>query len=92
MTNLDSLIAIGSFALGLLTALGGALVAYLKAKSTRELKAYAAERDFQHLKRSYEALALAVAELGKEQDNNFEQLHLNQIEIKAILLGRYKEN
>lgn len=46
-------LALAGFVLGLFTSLAGALAWY----ATSVRKRYAAERDFQHLKRNYEQLA-----------------------------------
>lgn len=51
--DMGNYLALGGFILGLLTSLFGAIAWYGSAVQKR----YAAERDFQHLKRNYEQLA-----------------------------------
>lgn len=53
MISLNDFVAIAGFLLGVITAFGGWLAWY--ASSVK--KAYAAERDFNHLRRNYEQLA-----------------------------------
>lgn len=61
-------------------------------------KGYAAERDFQHLQRNYEALIQNMnfltknferdfADIRKENDQQSDRIIENQIEIKALLLS-----
>lgn len=53
MISFNEFVAIGGFILGLLTSLAGFLTWY----GSSVKKAYAAERDFNHLRRNYEQLA-----------------------------------
>jgi hypothetical protein len=53
LISLNDFVAIGGFVLGILTAFCGWLAWY----GSSVKKAYAAERDFNHLRRNYEQLA-----------------------------------
>ena len=59
MISLNDFVAIAGFLLGIITAFGGWLAWY--ASSVK--KAYAAERDFNHLKRNYEQLVQNQTEM-----------------------------
>jgi predicted nucleic acid-binding protein len=61
-------------------------------------KGYAAEREFLHIKESFQSLTYNidfltkeidrdVAELAKENDRRFDRIDQNQLEIKALLLA-----
>jgi nitrogen fixation protein FixH len=67
--SLNDFVAISGFILGLITALAGWLAWY----GTAVRKRYAAERDFNHLRRNYEQLAenqkiilLAMDKIGED--------------------------
>lgn len=76
--------------IGLMTATAGAIAWY----SANVRKQYAAERDFQHLKRNYESLSQAIAQVIQDQDERFDQLDKSLLQINAILqnivLGKSK--
>ena len=72
-------IALGGLGLGLLTSLAAALTWHTNGTK----KAYAAERDFQHIKRNYEQAQQALKSL---QDDN-ETLQTSLIEIKALMIA-----
>ena len=65
-------------ALSLLTGIAGA-VAWVQARTRKE---YAAERDFGHLKRSYEALTRNVEQLWRLNDERYDAMtrQLDRIE------------
>jgi hypothetical protein len=50
-----------------------------------EKKAYAAERDFQHLMRKYDALALSIDTLMTYQKNEVQGLEIDLKEVKQLL-------
>ena len=52
-----------------------------------KVKAYAAERDFNHLKNNQEQLKLAVTDL----QDDFEHLKDTQIEMRTLLNGSYNQ-
>jgi hypothetical protein len=53
--------------------------------STYIRKRYAAERDYAHLKRNYEALSIAVTALDKMLDSRLDRIEGTQIEQKVLL-------
>lgn len=74
-------------ALGLFTFIGGILAWY----SAAVVKRYAAQRDFQHLTRSYEQLVANQANILKELDNRFDRLDRDIGDVRnqqTILLSR----
>lgn len=77
MSAIAALLPFAGFAVGLLTALAG-LFAYYK-NSLR--KSYAAERDFQHLRRNQEQLVQSLIEI----DNSIEGLRIEIVRIEAKL-------
>ncbi|MEO1741296.1 MAG: hypothetical protein AAFR99_05750 [Cyanobacteria bacterium J06629_9] len=48
-------------------------------------KAYAAKRDFGHLKRNYEGVSATLAGMDKTLDDRFDRIELDQREIKALV-------
>jgi hypothetical protein len=70
-----------SLAIGVFTSIIG-VTAWYSAYVRRQ---YAAERDFQHLKRNYEGLRDAVVKLTADQDERFDKIDLAQIQIQSIL-------
>jgi hypothetical protein len=62
-----------------LTTIGGGLAWY----SARVKKTYAAERDFQHLKRSYDALTLNVEQVWRHLDERCDRIDLKLSVIAA---------
>jgi hypothetical protein len=78
---LDSALAIGGFLLGLGTTLVG-IVAWL---SQSAKKRYAAERDFEHLKRNYQQLVEGQATLLRELEERADRLQ-NALERQQIVL------
>ncbi|NJL42040.1 MAG: hypothetical protein HC833_21820 [Leptolyngbyaceae cyanobacterium RM1_406_9] len=59
------------------------LEAELQRDAENKVKAYAAERDFQHIKRNYEQALEAMKELQHDVDENTRTL----IEVKALVLA-----
>lgn len=75
------LASILSISMGLFSFLAGALLWY---KGSVE-KRYAAQRDFGHLKNSYNQLSRALETLVKEQDERFDQIDDSVKELKLII-------
>lgn len=69
---LDSALAIGGFLMGVGTMLVG-VVAWISQSSK---KRYAAERDFEHLKRNYQQLAEGQATLLRELEERADRLQM----------------
>lgn len=78
--DIDTLVAVAGFGIGILTSMGGVLIAYLKAKTARARKEYAAERDFNHLKNNYLNLSEAVTDVQEEVEQQFRELQRNNDE------------
>ena len=72
-----------SLAIGVITFIGGLLAWYRGAVEKR----YAAERDFNHLKRNYEQLANSLGSLMKDEEDRFDELRLELRELKFQLQG-----
>ncbi|MBE9119063.1 hypothetical protein IQ249_24715 [Lusitaniella coriacea LEGE 07157] len=94
--DIDSLVAVAGFGIGIFTSMGGVLVAYMRNRAYREKKEYAAERDFQHLKRNYLSLSEGMTstqdeidrqfrELQRNNDDKFQQLNYTLLEIKGAI-------
>jgi shikimate 5-dehydrogenase len=81
--------------IGCLIGIGGAAAAvYARWKASIE-KGYAAQRDFQHLKRNQEQISAGIAEIAKDFDNRIDRtdLALNRIETMLLTLlsrGSYR--
>ncbi len=84
--------------IGSIFGIGTSLVAIDSIYKSSIRKGYAAERDFQHLKRDYEALSSSIdflaknferdfADIRKENSDQCSRILENQIEIKALLLA-----
>ncbi|MEL6260459.1 MAG: hypothetical protein AAFR12_05270 [Cyanobacteria bacterium J06626_6] len=67
--------------MGLLSFVGG-LAAWYKAEVKRR---YGAERDANHLKTAYEALAANVAHLDKMLDQRLDAVQREHMELKSLL-------
>lgn len=65
MKDAIAVLPIAGFLLGLLTSLAGVLVFYRNSVQKR----YAAERDFQHLKRNYESIVQMLTIISDEIDD-----------------------
>ena len=81
--------------IGCLIGLGGAAAAiYARWKSSIE-KGYAAQRDFQHLKRNQENISLGIAQIDKDIDDRLDRLDLavNRIEnmLHALLVSKHEK-
>lgn len=66
--------------IGILTFVGGILAWYSGAIEKR----YAAQRDFQHLKKNQENISLGIHSLFKEVDRRFDDLVREVGELKAL--------
>lgn len=74
---LEVLVGTLGFALALVTALVGWIVALLRYQAEKARKELAAERDMAHLKRHYESLALSYSELHDEIEERFNRLEIS---------------
>lgn len=79
MSNITVVLGIATGILSVFTFLGGAL-AYIKASSR---KAYAAERDFNHLKNSLGQTNQNLGFLVQELDKRFDSIDLKLVEISS---------
>lgn len=79
--TVSSVVAIVSLVLALVTATGSVLHNLLQGQQKR----YAAERDFQHLKRNYEQLAENQEELFKSFEEKANAISLELREMKLLL-------
>lgn len=68
------LMGVSSFVAGAITWYKGAIV-----------KSYAAERDFNHLRRNLEQLSNNLSDVSEEVDHRFDRLEGEMIQIKALL-------
>ena len=50
-------------------------------------KQYAAERDFGHLKKSYDTLAVNITHLDRLLDQRLDELQRENLELKTLLQG-----
>lgn len=90
--NPQTLIALGAFALALLTNIFGVIVWYAVWYANSEKKKYAAERDFNHLKNNQKGISDGIAHIADDFDKRFDELekHLSLqdydlLEIKTYL-------
>lgn len=84
---MNTLIQLVPISLGLLTFIGGIVAWY----SAAVVKRYAAQRDFNHLTRSYEQLVANQTTILKELDNRFDRLDRDIGDVRnqqTILLSR----
>ncbi len=77
----NSLISLAGLILAFTTTLCGAILWYVQT----EKKKYAAERDFNHLRRNIEQLTENIKYQTNELDEKFEQLQRDILEIKVYL-------
>lgn len=66
---------------GVITSIGGGVAWY----SAFVRKQYAAERDFQHLKRNYETMRDALSALEDDLDKRLDKVDLQQVHMTAML-------
>lgn len=79
--DINAVIALAGLALAFTTTILGAIVWYAQT----EKKKYAAERDFNHLRRNIEQLTGSIDYQTGELDKNFENLQRDILEIKMHL-------
>ncbi len=82
---MQNYLALGGFLLGLLTSLLGALAWYGNAVQRK----YAAERDFQHLKRNYEQLAAnqgVILSSLNEVNDSLKDIHSGIADLEADIM------
>lgn len=77
----NTLIALASFVGGVIAS----AITCLKWYGNSQKKAYAAERDFQHLRRNYEQLAEAI----KQVDHEVEQININLVRLEGLILRNH---
>jgi len=82
MRDLNTLLAIGGFTL----ALGGNITWALAMFGNAQKKAYATERDFNHLKNNQKDISDGVAMGFNEMDRRFDDVDKELIEIKSWLI------
>lgn len=80
--KIETVLAIGGFAL----ALGGNITWALIMFANAQKKAYAAERDFNHLKNNQKDISDGIAMGFDEIDRRFDQVDRELIEIKSWLI------
>lgn len=68
--SIETTLAIASFTLGI----GGTLWAVVQWYTSSQTKKYAAERDFQHLRRNQEQLIAAIESLAEDVDHVAEEI------------------
>ncbi|MBW4644756.1 MAG: hypothetical protein KME23_17635 [Goleter apudmare HA4340-LM2] len=83
--DINTLVALCSFALALFTTATGAILWYVNS----EKKKYASERDFNHLKRNQEQISQGIGQLMVEMDRRLDAIGHDILEIKAEF--RHKE-
>ncbi|NET91524.1 MAG: hypothetical protein F6K45_26185, partial [Kamptonema sp. SIO1D9] len=83
--NIDSLIAVGGFFMGILTSIGAGMSWYATKRADSATKEYAAKRDFQHLQRNLEQLNHGLTDMAKEQDTQLDYIHKELIELKSAI-------
>lgn len=93
-------VSIASFALGLISATSGWVIWWVQKINNDKLmasrsaaeaatKAYAAERDFQHIRRNQEQMVQSLEDILSEFDKRFDIIDRDILEMKAYL---YKHN
>ena len=78
---IDTLIAFSSLLLAFLTTSAGVILWYVNS----EKKKYAAERDFNHIRRNQEQMQLSLNHLFEEIDRRFQNVERDVLEIRTIL-------
>ena len=81
LLNTSDTIALLALLLAFTTTIGAVILSYIQS----EKKKYAAERDFNHLKRNIQQLTESIRYQSKEFEDNFEQLQRDILEIKMYL-------
>jgi hypothetical protein len=82
--NKDSIELI-AITVGCLTGLAGFLGGVYFYWQAKVKKSYAAERDFNHLRRNQENMVVNLNEILKEQDRRFDQLDLSINRVESML-------
>ncbi|MEO1444791.1 MAG: hypothetical protein AAFV46_00885 [Cyanobacteria bacterium J06635_11] len=80
---MDKLLEHIPLAMGLFSFIGGVIAWY----GATVKKQYAAERDFGHLKKSYESLAHNIGSMDRLFDQRFDELQRENLELKTLLQG-----
>lgn len=81
MDNIERFLALGLGLMGLLSGVAG----FLAWQASKVRKQYAAERDFGHLKNSYDQLSKNVEQLWRQNDARFDSVdrQLDKIEARV---------
>lgn len=86
--SIDTLISFGSLLLGFGTTLTGVMIWYVNS----ERKKYAAERDFNHIRRNQEQMQQSLTYLLTELEKRFDTVERDVLEIKTVLgLNRHHD-
>ena len=85
--DINTLIALSSFALALFTTATGAILWYVNS----EKKRYASERDFAHLKRNQEGISEGIAHLLSEMDRRLDLIERDILEVKTFLFRKIRD-
>ncbi len=70
-----------SLLVGIITAIAGGIAWYGAAVK----KAYASERDFNHLRNAYEGLSVNVATLDRMLDARLDEIQRENLELRALM-------
>lgn len=80
--NVSTLISLSGFLLAATTTLAGAILWYVNT----EKKKYAAERDFQHLKRNQEQISQGLGDIVQELERHFDKVDRRFDQIERDIL------
>ncbi|MFK0732079.1 MAG: hypothetical protein ACFKPT_13850 [Gloeotrichia echinulata GP01] len=86
--DINTFVALCSFALALFTTATGAILWYVGT----EKKKFAAEREFLHLKNNQISISAGIAELFKEMDRRLDIIDRDILEIKNILSYHHQKS
>lgn len=81
--TIETLLAVASFVLGV----GGTLWAVVNYYASSQTKKYAAQRDFEHLRRNQEQLIHNLSEIAKDIDEVREEVR-NMSRVAQIILAK----
>lgn len=85
--NIETFVAVAGFVLGV----GGTLTAVVNYYASSQTKKYAAQRDFEHLRRNQEQLILNIASLAEDIDET-RQLVKDLSRVAGILLAKNNDS
>lgn len=81
--SIETFIAVAGFVLGV----GGTLTAVVNYYASSQTKKYAAQRDFEHLRRNQEQLIHNISEIAKDIDEVREEVR-NMSRVAQIILAK----